>query len=193
MRLARLILEDGWSVAGRGRCRQQHSPGSAEGVLRERYARGEIDETEYRQAPGNPAHQDDVDHAKTRSMGSTDPPERVFRCAKGAWRLVRSLLRLALDGALVEDQGADFLLRLVAEGQVDVGPVADHGDRDEAEHHNHQQVDGHGQGHRRHRPGPVRGCQLDLPEPGRRGPDNPRDAAEQRGGSLGAVSPQSRR
>ncbi|MER8025894.1 SHOCT domain-containing protein [Glutamicibacter protophormiae] len=25
-------------------------------MLRERYARGEIDETEYRQAAGNPAH-----------------------------------------------------------------------------------------------------------------------------------------
>lgn len=38
-----------FNFAGRRRYWQQHSPGSAEGVLRERYARGEIDETEYRQ------------------------------------------------------------------------------------------------------------------------------------------------
>ena len=38
-----------FTFAGRRRYWQQHSSTSAEGVLRKRYARGEIDDTEYRQ------------------------------------------------------------------------------------------------------------------------------------------------
>lgn len=43
------ILLIGLCIFAGRRYRLRHSPASAEGVLRERYARGEIDETEYRQ------------------------------------------------------------------------------------------------------------------------------------------------